>query len=52
VTAPSPVVPGSYVEETTVEGGLLDHLWPRTREDWFKLGVGAFVGFLLGRRMR
>ena len=21
-------------------------------EDWFKLGVGAFVGFLLGRRMR
>jgi len=35
-----------------VEGGLLDGLMPRTREDWFKLAIGAIVGFLLGRRLK
>jgi len=39
-------------EHAVVEGGLLDRLMPRTREDWFKLAVGAIVGFLLGRRLK
>jgi len=38
--------------DPVVEGGLLDRLMPRTGEDWFKLAVGAVVGFLLGRRLK